>query len=166
MSEDLSGLDLVGLLDRLVPVPEPPPISLWPQTEGWIWLAVLLLVLGIALAQRWLRHRRDNAYRRAALAAIASAGDDAVALAAILRRTALAAYPRAQVAALQGDAWLAFLDQAYGGTGFSEGPGRAVARAPYQRPSRSDTSSDAGLAALVRTWVQRHRPLTTTDDGA
>ena len=48
MTEDLAGLTLVELLDLLEPVVEPPPVPLWPQTQGWIWLglavAALLLV--------------------------------------------------------------------------------------------------------------------------
>lgn len=152
MTEDLSQLGLVELLDLLEPIPEPPPVSLWPQTAGWAWLAIALLVLlGLAL-RLWLAHRRANAYRRAALAEIAASGQDPLALAEILRRTALVAYPRAEVASLCGHDWLAFLDGAYGGTGFSAGPGRALASLPY-RPI--DAVPD--LAPLVAEWVRGHR---------
>ncbi|MEP5516176.1 MAG: DUF4381 domain-containing protein, partial [Bauldia litoralis] len=72
--------------------------------------------------------------------------------ATILRRTALAAFPRHDVAGLQGDAWLAFLDASYPGSGFSDGPGAVIARAPYE------PAADApGLAALATDWIRRHR---------
>ena len=154
MTEDLASLTLVELLDLLEPVPEPPPVPLWPQTAGWIWLGLALAAVLFWLARRWHLRRRANAYRRAALTALAEAGDDPARLAAILRRTALAAYPRAEVAGLQGEAWLAFLDRTYDGIGFREGPGRAVAVAPY-----APTAPAPGLAPLAAAWVRGHRPM-------
>lgn len=152
MNEDLSGLNLIDLLERLQPIPEPAPVSWLPQTAGWAVIGVLLAAAALWLAWRWRRHRRINAYRRAALAAIAGAKGDPAALAAILRRTALAAYPRVDVAGLYGDAWLAFLDQAYGGSGFSSGPGRGIAAAPY-----APHTDAPDLAALAAQWVRQHR---------
>lgn len=152
MSEDLSKLTLVELLDRLDPIPEPPPVSFWPQTEGWIWVGFFLIACVAWLIHRWLHNRRANAYRRAALKEIAAAGDDPAVLAKILRCAALAAFPRTEVASLYGEAWLAFLDRAYRGTGFSEGPGRVLAVAPY-----APSSAATNLTTLVAEWVRRHR---------
>ena len=152
MSEDLSGLNLVELLARLEPVPEPLPISLWPQTAGWIWLGLVLTAAAAWLLYRWIAARRAEAYRRAALRDVAAAGSDPAVLAEVLRRTALAAFPRGQVAALYGEAWLAFLDETSGGTAFRQGPGRAFATAPYRM-----TTAQPGLAALAADWIRRHR---------
>ena len=152
MTDDLSGLTLVELLDLLEPVPEPAPVSLWPQTAGWIWLGVIIAAVAVFLVWRWMAIHRANAYRRAALKEITGLGDDPAALAAVLRRTALAAYPRGSVAGLHGEAWLGFLDHAYDGTGFRDGPGRAVAIAPY-----GPAQAAPGLAALVARWVRTHR---------
>jgi Ca-activated chloride channel family protein len=151
MSEDLSKLTLVDLLDLLEPVPEPPQVSLWPQTAGWIWLGLAVACVAAWLGRRWLLTRRANAYRRAALKAVAAAGDDPAALAVIVRRAALAGYPRAEVAGLYGEDWLAFLDEAYGGSGFRAGPGRLLAVAPYTSARRAPD-----LASLVAEWVRHH----------
>ena len=152
MNEDLTGRNLVELIDLLEPAPEPAPISMMPATSGWIWLG-LLLIAAITLLVRWLlARRRANAYRRAALQELSSAGFDAVAIAAIIRRTALAAYPRDRVAHLHGEAWLRFLDESCGGRGFSNGSGRAIVSAPY-----TATNSDAGLVDVARDWIRRHR---------
>lgn len=152
MSKDLSDLNLVELLARLEPVPEPPPIPLWPQTAGWIWLGLALTAAAAGLLYRWIAARRADAYRRAALRDVAAAGDDPAVLAEVLRRTALAAFPRGQVAALYGEAWLAFLDETAGGTAFRQGPGRAFATAPYRT-----TTAQPELAALAADWIRRHR---------
>jgi len=151
MSQDLANLNLVELLDLLEPIPEPPPIPLWPQTAGWIWLGLAVLVIAAWLGRRWVVAYRANAYRRAALRAITAAGDDPAALAAVLRRAALAGYPRAEVAGLYGEDWLAFLDQTYGGTGFREGPGRLLAVAPYASATKAPD-----LTSLAAEWVRRH----------
>jgi Domain of unknown function (DUF4381) len=156
MNEDLSGLDLIALLDRLESIPEPPTVSLWPQTEAWVWVGLAVLVVFVWLIRRVRLCRRANAYRRAALREIAAAGDSHVAVAEILRRTALVAFPRAEVAGLHGEDWLAFLDRTGGGgTEFCEGEGRVLARAPYS----AEEVDAKQLAILAARWVRRHRPL-------
>jgi hypothetical protein len=145
-------------LARLVDVVVPPEPSLWPQTPASL-ILIALVVIGAVVAAVWLvrRHRR-NAYRRAALAELAAMDPRhphaAAALAALIRRTALAAFPREVVTPLQGAAWLAFLDRSYGGTAFSGGAGRVLADAPY-RPN-AEPGDPAALAALVRQWIRRH----------
>jgi len=153
MNEDLGQLDLIELMDRLAPVPEPPAISLWPQTEAWLWAGLVALVFAAWLIRHWILHRRANSYRRAALREIRAAVDSPAALAEILRRTALVAFPRSQVAGLYGDEWLAFLEHTGGGKAFREAPGRAFARAPYAK----DAGEAMELAALAARWVRHHR---------
>ena len=146
-------ISLVDLLNRLVPASEPDLIPLVPQTAGWTVLAVLLL-LGLALlGWRFFRRYRANAYRRAALAELDEAGNDPAAMAELLRRTALAAYSRTEVASLNGPAWLAFLDESLGGSGFRSGPGHVLADAPY----RPVTHAPPGLQDLTRRWIRHHR---------
>src|SRR5262249_17607722 len=105
---------VAGLID----VPLPREVSLWPQTwPARIAIAVLLVGAIVGLWQ-FLRYRRANRYRREALAELARVANAGMApseclaqLAVLLRRTALAAFPREQVASLAGPAWLAFLDR-------------------------------------------------------
>jgi Domain of unknown function (DUF4381) len=148
---------VAGLID----IPLPAPVSLWPQT----WparIAIVLLVVGLIAAAWYLvRAWHTNRYRRAALAELdritrsPATNDEAATLALLVRRTALAAFPREQVAALAGSAWLAFLDRSYGGDEFSRGVGRALDAAPYQRP-RAGTSDPRALIDLVRRWIKGH----------
>lgn len=152
MSKDLSGKNLVELMAMLEPAPEPQAVSMVPATAGWFWLAVLVVAAIALLVRWWIARRRAGAYRKAALAELASAGSDPVAIAGIVRRTALAAYPRERVAQLHGEAWLNFLDESCGGRDFREGPGRAIASAPY---ATADAGAD--LAGAAKEWVRRHR---------
>ncbi|MDK3073762.1 DUF4381 domain-containing protein [Sedimentitalea sp. JM2-8] len=151
MEDRFDGLNLVQLLDLLEPVPEPPPVSWMPQTAGWIWLGIALAALILAGLRLLILHRRATAYRRAGLAALAAAGDDPARIADILRRTALAGFPRAEVANLTGADWLRFLDRTMAGDGFVSGPGRIVAEAPYRA-----TAPDPALFRLAQRWVRRH----------
>src|SRR5262245_28140883 len=142
---------VAGLID----IPLPDAVSLWPQT----WparIAVVLAVAGLILAAWYfIRTWHANRYRRAALAELdriagaAPAADVAATLAVLGRRTALAAFPRAQVAALAGTAWLTFLDRSYGGDEFSRGPGTALGAAAYA-PARPSAQDSRALIDLVR----------------
>ncbi len=160
MSDDAQApelpTNLVDLLDQLVLPPEPEPVSMVPQTAGWGVLLVLVLI-GVAFGVwRLHAHRQRNAYRRVALAALESCKDPAE-IAGVIRRCALVAYPRAEVASLIGADWLTFLDKAAGSTAFTAGPGRAIATAPF----RDGGAADAALLDVARTWVRTHKPEAT-----
>ncbi|GLK85874.1 DUF4381 domain-containing protein [Ancylobacter defluvii] len=144
-------------LSRLADIVVPAPVPWWPPAPGWwMLLAALLaglLILLVAAVRRW----RRNAYRREALAALDRLGPatDAAgvaAISAILKRTALVAYPRAQVAPLTGRAWLAFLDRTSGTDAFT---GSAASLAPAV--SGVPAGDGAALRAAARRWVKHHR---------
>jgi Domain of unknown function (DUF4381) len=152
---------VAGLID----IPLPPPVSLWPQTwTSRIAIAVILIVAVVG-TWRFVHQRWVNRYRREALAELdqierrldekSTFAELTATLAVLVRRTALAAFPREQVAALAGSAWLSFLDRSYGGADFSQGPGRALAGAPYQ-PAQPDDNELKPLLALVRRWITVH----------
>jgi len=153
-AETPEPVTLIDLIDRLTVPAEPAPVSMTPQTTGWLVLAILAGLALVWLAWRWYRHWRANAYRRAALSELVTSGDDPAAIAAILRRTALAAWPRGEVASLSGGEWLAFLDATGGDGGFVAGPGETMLAAPY-RPGRAEPAPE--LRDLARRWIRRHR---------
>lgn len=153
MSDDLTGLNLVELYDQLVVPGAPVPISLWPQTLGWIWLVLGLVALIAVVTWRSIAWRRATAYRRAALRQLRAAGDDPVAIATILRRTALSAFPRETVAGLYGSEWLGFLDGTTGRVQFAgTEAGEVLTKAPY-RPQ----APHMDLPAMAETWIRTHR---------
>ncbi|MBS7704357.1 DUF4381 domain-containing protein [Chelatococcus asaccharovorans] len=145
-------------LSRLADIVVPPPLPWWPPAPGWWIIAAALLGAAVITAVAGLARWRRNAYRRAALAELAAIGPvstpaSAAAVSAILKRVALVAYPRVEVASLTGEAWLAFLDRTSASDAFSQGAAADLARAPFGAPVR-----DGGaLLGVARRWVTHHR---------
>jgi hypothetical protein len=158
------------MLNGLREISLPEPIAYQPQTVGWKVLGIILLVTLVLMAFRGYQHWRANAYRRAALkrhqalAAMAQTSDTQVAalraLPALLKQTALAVYPREEIAELSGDRWLTFLDSTYNAEGFTQGKGQLLADLPYQ-PDASITQLSSPtvsyLFTLTRQWITQHQ---------
>lgn len=141
----------------LRPLHLPDPPGFWPPALGWWLLAgvILLLVVVIWLQMKYQRRLR---YRRAALLELKvleqGACSDTILLAglsALLRRSALQAFPASGCAGLQGEDWLRFLDSHLKGEdSFSGGAGQCLGAGPYQRQPEFDRSE---LLALCRRWL-------------
>ncbi len=159
----------VATLAKLADVAVPPPPSWAPQTIGWpIAGALLLLVLAWAGWRAWRRYRA-NRYRREALAELAGLPLSAdpehrVAalrqMAVLLKRTALAAWPRAQVASLAGGGWAEFL-QAHAGRTQDAAPLLAalVQDAEYRDDAvlaQWPEPQVQAVAGACRRWIAEH----------
>ena len=154
------GLNLPELLARMHGLAMPEPLSWLPQTPGWwIMLGWLLAVLLLVIRQV-VKRRRRNRYRRDALAeleAIAARQDIEPAeaarrIATVLKRTALVAYPRKDVAALYGADWARFLTESADNDPKIADAAEMLATAAY-RPD----ADPAALTRPARRWVRRHR---------
>lgn len=154
------GLNLPQLLDLMHGLVMPEPVPWLPQTPGWwIVLGWLLAVLLLAVWQL-ARRRRRNRYRRDALAELDAItvrqdmdpAESAQRIAAVLKRTALAAYPRADVAALYGGDWARFLSESADNDPQITEAADRLATAAY----RPDADPEA-LAQPARRWIRRHR---------
>lgn len=153
MSADPS--DLSNLRDIVLP----PPVSYWPPAAGWWILATALAALLALLLARWIIRYRHDAYRRQALRELAALpapldATGAQSLSAILKRTALVAFPRAETARLTGREWLRFLDQSGTMQAFEAGPAARLTEIALGAPGSAD---DTAIRAAARDWIRRHR---------
>lgn len=153
---------------REISLPEPP--SYFPRTIGWAILAGITLILLVVWTIQLYQHWQKNRYRRVALkrlqqlaAAAKQPQTKAHAiqeLPVLLKQTALAAYPREQVAQLSGEKWLAFLASTYQGDLFTQKQCQLLTQLAYQ-PSEmvnqlsSETVTD--LLALTHNWIAKHQ---------
>ncbi|RFU49841.1 DUF4381 domain-containing protein [Paraburkholderia sp. DHOC27] len=163
----LAPADTPGILQPLQELPLPARVSWTPQTVGWVGVAILLVIVLMGLAWAlWRRHVKRR-YRRVALAQLARLEADLqdpvqrvaalAAIAPLVKRASLAATPRERVAALTGDAWLAFLKRTH--ASFDESTGALLALvsyAPNERIAAVSQGEAAALVGAVRDWIEHH----------
>jgi len=160
-------VDTPGVLQPLQELPLPSPVSWTPQTAGWIGVAIV--VIAAVLWGAWAVWRRQvrRRYRRVALeqlarieAELTNPAQRVSALAAIpplLKRASLAAAPRERVAALTGDAWLAFLKRTHAHFDTQSGALLAlVSYAPAERIAAVSERDASALLSAARDWIEHH----------
>ncbi|WP_250516717.1 DUF4381 domain-containing protein [Caballeronia sp. INDeC2] len=167
MSDAPVPRDTPAALQSLRELPLPEPVSYAPQTIGWVFVALLLVVIVLAAAWlAWRRHERSR-YRREALAELArieaKLGDEATRasalgeIAPLMKRTALAAAPREQVAALSGASWLAYLKKTHGAFDDESGALLYMASyAPRERLAAITRQQAQRLVQAARDWIGQH----------
>lgn len=167
-------------LENLNDIIVPEPVPFWPPAPGWTISGLILLSFLIPwLIQAWRRYQADS-YRREALRQADSIHqlDDPqvqlIRLLDLLKRTALTAYPREQVAALSGEAWWTFLSsksltgQAESITGeadFSPAFRQQLDDVLYNPAAARETSKQVSEQFLrsVKAWIKQHQRVDDTD---
>jgi len=156
-------------LKNLHDVIEPAATGFWPPADGvWIFIGLALLWAMVGGAIAWSRYRQ-NAYRRAGMRELvkirdglrAQGGEKTAvpAVSVLLKRVALSAFPREQVAALSGEKWLSFLDATMAGGHFAT-TGKLFSEGIYQPAGGAmEISARRGeeLCDLAGRWIQGHQ---------
>lgn len=150
-------------LQNLNDIMAPGPLPWWPPAPGWYAVAAVVFVLAVWAIVRFLSKWRANAYRREALrhcAAIQSSGDEQLRqLPTVLKRTALSAWPRKQVASLSGREWHVFLDRTASTNLFTDGAGALLDRLAYPGKSEKPLTAEE-LSRLFEAcffWLRHHQ---------
>lgn len=156
-------------LQNLHDIVPPPPVPWWPPAPGWYFVIALLLAGSIWAVVRWIKHYRANRYRREALDeldGLQSAATDPLTraqalsgLPELLKRAALSAFSRDQVASLSGEVWHRFLDESAGIGDFCGGAGALLDDLAYDPAAAAgfDEKASARLFAAAGRWLKKHR---------
>ena len=155
-------------LDRLHDIIVPAPAPWWPPAPGWYWVLGLMVVVLLAALITGLIRWQHNRYRREALAELARQevalqnaklrSPALLSLAELLKRTAVTAFPREDVATLTGPKWFEFLDDTARGSRFRDALGTLLENAIYD-PRTVDTLDPQKLHSVVeaiRHWIKFH----------
>lgn len=159
-------------LTQLRDIHLPASISWWPLAPGWYLLALIIallcLMLGFLLHRQYSNGRAKHEalrtlamyqqeYKREANSQLFSSQ-----ISELLRRVALAYYPRVDVAGLHGDLWINFLNTTIKGVNFNSVRTHLL-ELPYRPHGRDDVrlglSADYDriqpLFSMARKWISR-----------
>lgn len=147
--------DTSASLQNLNPIVSPEAVGLLPLAPGWkILLTVIALLVFWQLWKRWLLWRA-NRYRREALRELERL-EGVAGIPDLLKRAALSAFERPDIAALTGPVWHQFLDHSAGMDRFSGSCGAWLDTAAYAEASLSSDQARA-LHDAARLWLTNHR---------
>jgi hypothetical protein len=152
-------------LDNLRDIVLPPAVPWLPPAVGWRLVAAAFVAAVLVFLFRALERWRRNAYRRQALRALDAvearlrAGEASATAAAeismLLKRAALAAFPRDTVADLTCDRWADFLDRTGQTKDFSGGCAKDLW--PLACAASLPSSDMSGIIDAARRWLRRRR---------
>jgi len=167
-------------LDMLRDIHLPGEISAWPPAPGWWFLLIFSILLIIAVF--WLLRKnylQKKLFRlsQSAISELELAYDkhqDPYLLvkeySSLIRRIALARFPRQQIASLTGKLWLEFLDESAGLSVFNSEAGKLLIHGPYQKSENSVKHLDE-LKQAIHLWIKavnlkKQQSLTTENVGS
>ena len=164
---------LQGLNDIVLPE----SAGWWPLASGWYFLLGLLLVFLTWFIYTSIKHRIKNRYRRTALNQLQlmtqeinkTGKRDSVLrqIPVLLKRTALTAYPRRQLASLTGKSWHDFLNSKVGTPSFTESICNSLDTISYSVGNLDTVDTEAAneLLKACKHWLEHHQPAVPSKQG-
>lgn len=149
---------------KLNPIITPNPIPFTMDTIGWKVLLILLFLILLFIAYRFYKNYKHNAYRRDAIYQIQNLvvnnKNEVTNIIAqvmfLLKQTALQTYDRKQVAALEGENWLVFLDSKLNQSVFAKHKD-VIASAIYKNEiAHSNTFDIKSFTENSIKWIKHH----------
>ena len=153
-------MDNKDALAALQDIHLPPAIGAWPWAPGWyLGLACGFTACLVAIIVLH-RHYINGRAKRAALCLLSlyqaqhqqapNSQQTTALISELLRRVALAYYPRTRVAGLMGEAWVVFLNSTVKRVNF-DAVHQQLLEAPYQPPQSCDLKP---LFDITRQWIK------------
>jgi len=142
-------------LNNLRDIAVPPPVSWWPLAPGWWFIIVLIISVLSYIAYRAWCNWCASAYRRAALCEL-NAATTIADVSNILKRTALVAFPRGEVASLSGKQWCTWLQR----TGTMSLPAAVLIAFTKDVFSNQQTQALPEVIDFAEAWIRSHEPTT------
>lgn len=140
-------------LDRLHDIVLPPQVPWWPLAPGWYVIVFILLTVIVYCGYHFWQRWKADTYRREALRELAYM-EDVPAVAELLRRTALAVWPRSEVAVQTGSAWADWLAGQYPEP-MAPAVHQLLGEGIYHEPRKEDNISL--LRDYAAGWITGHR---------
>lgn len=153
------------LLEDFIETQAPEPISWIPQTIGWhVVLLFILYFVTKKVVREYLKYKR-NAYRREAMSWLSSLAAKPSSnqlaqmgqLPALLRKTAIIASGREEVASLTGKEWENWLDKRCTKTSFANDCKGLINKLAYTDGSEVSKTDTEKLQKHIGLWVKHHR---------
>ena len=157
-------------LQNLNDIVLPAAVDWWPLAMGWYVLIGIVLISVAWFGYQSIQYRLKNRYRREALRQLqmleANLQNDAKRAASLrqlpvlLKRTALSAYSRTDVASLAGNDWHEFLNSKLKTPVFTASTARHLDNISYSCGDLAETDSEATaeLLSASKYWLQHHQP--------
>ncbi len=161
-------------LQNLNDIVLPAAVGWWPLASGWYFLLGFFLIALGWFGYRSLRRWIHNRYRRAALQELTTISESLECesqrthklrqIPGLLKRTALSAYPRNEVASLSGKDWYGFLNSTLATPLFTDDVTNTLDTISYTTGALNavDSSSAQNLLSVGRQWVKQHQPTTNS----
>ena len=149
----------------------------WPLASGWYFLLGLLLIVLVWFIYTSIQRRINDRYRRTALHQLqllaqdidrADKRDFALRQVPILlKRTALTAYPRRQLASLTGKRWHDFLNSKVSTPSFTESSCYSLDNISYSVGNLDTVNAEAAseLLKACKHWLKHHQPSDLSKQG-
>ena len=148
----------IELIKQLHDIHSPPFISLWPPAIGW-WIIALLITLITAwyyykyyFITHKIRRIALQKFKRLQQLHYKNQNQLIIELSILIRRVALAKFPQHQVAKLNGNTWLQFLDKTGNTKEFTQGLGQTLSVAPYQKSPEIEIDR---LMLIIEKWIRQ-----------
>lgn len=154
---DIFGNYVLG--DDFHEVVSPDTVNWWPQTPGWYVVGAIFLILLGRYSWRRIRYWYRNRYRKEArlqLQSLPQAGNGARVINQVLKRAALAAFSRTDVASLSGREWTNFLNSRCDEPVFDTAQCQYLAEGIYAADALNENDRNALIEASVY-WLGAHR---------